>query len=100
MDDVQRFYILLVPRPPEFAQPQDASTTKDQDEGEMTLLSSGADAVPAPETTNEKKKPFRLLTVGKKTLPDPEAGGGKGHGRKASLVHRRGFLEDCRIAMV
>lgn len=83
MDDVQRFYILLVPRPPEFAQSQGGSTTKDQDdEEEMTVLSSGADAVPAPETTNEKRKRFRLLAVGKKTLPDPEAGGGKGRGRK------------------
>lgn len=80
-DDVQRFYILLVPRPPEFSQGGGGKTNADE-EGEMTVLSEGADAVPAPETTNEKKKRFRLLTVGKKSLPDPEAGGGKGRGRK------------------
>ena len=82
INDVQRFYILLVPRPPEFSQPPESADTKPGDEGEMTVLSAGADAVPAPETTNETKKRFRLLQVGKKALPDPEAGGGKGRGRK------------------
>lgn len=48
----------------------------------MNVLTAGADVVPAPETTSEKKKRFRLLTVGKKSLPDPEAGGGKGQGKK------------------
>lgn len=85
LDDVQRFHILLVPRPPEFAQPLEPEDKKSEDleEGEMTVLSPGADAVPAPETTNTSKKPFRLIAVGKKSLPDPEAGGGgKGGGRK------------------
>lgn len=52
----------------------------------MNVISEGADAVPAPPKTGEKKKPFRLVAVGKKSLPDPEAGGsGKGGGRKATF---------------
>lgn len=52
----------------------------------MNLVSEGADAVPAPSTTNEKNKHFRLIAVGKKQLPDPDAGGGgKGGGRKATF---------------
>lgn len=48
----------------------------------MSLLSHGADAVPAAEPTDQNKKRFRLLVVGKKSLPDPEATGeGKGSGR-------------------
>lgn len=85
LDDVQRFQILLVPRPPEFAQPPENQNEKTEvtEEGELKLLSPGADAVPAAETTNVSKKPFRLIAVGKKCLPDPEAGGGgKGGGRK------------------
>ncbi|KAI0803202.1 hypothetical protein BC629DRAFT_109147 [Irpex lacteus] len=87
IDDVQRFHILLVPRPPEFST-QDASDSKqghkevDEDQ-EMTVIQEGADAVPAPPVTGVKKKPFRLIAVGKKSLPDPDAGGGgKGGGRK------------------
>ena len=88
MDDVQRFHILLVPRPPEFTTSSGSPNTHVNagDEGEMRLVSEGADAVPAPPTTNEKKKHFRLISVGKKQLPDPEAGGGgKGGGRKATF---------------
>lgn len=50
----------------------------------MNLISRGADAVPAAETTGETKH-FRLISVGKKTLPDPEDGGGKGKGKKATF---------------
>lgn len=84
MDDVQRFHILLIPRPPEFSIDTEAKTSGDEEE--MNIISEGADAVPAPPTTGEKKKPFRLIAVGKKSLPDPEAGGGaKGGGRKATF---------------
>ncbi|KAK7680583.1 hypothetical protein QCA50_016365 [Cerrena zonata] len=90
LDDVQRFHILLVPRPPEFASdpgatddPSDHSKVEEDDEKQMNILAPGADAVPAPESTNVKKKPFRLVAVGKKSLPDPDSGGGgKGGGRK------------------
>jgi hypothetical protein len=92
VDDVQRFHILLVPRPPEFSASSGASQTSanadlNEDEGEMNLIQEGADAVPAPPTTHEKKKKhFRLIAVGKKQLPDPEAGGGgKGGGRRATF---------------
>ncbi len=79
MDDVQRFHILLVPRPPEFSVGSDQKDAQPDEDGEMKLISSGSDVIPAPESTNEKKKPFRLLAIGKKQLPDPEASGG---GRK------------------
>lgn len=85
VDDVQRFHILLVPRPPEFSTSSASKTTNADDEGDMNLLSAGADAVPAAETTGETKKHFRLISVGKKTLPDPEEGGGRGKGRKATF---------------
>ena len=82
-DDVQRFYILLVPRPPVFAEsPPEGNDMEKKEEPDMTLLSAGADAVPASESTNASKKPFRLITVGKKSLPDPEATGGGRGGRK------------------
>ena len=75
-DDVQRFYILLVPRPPVFAEsPPEGNDMEKKEEPDMTLLSAGADAVPASESTNASKKPFRLIAVGKKSLPDPEAAG-------------------------
>lgn len=87
--------MLLVPRPPEFSASSsaggstNANTSGDAtaDEGEMTLVQEGADAVPAQATTDEKKKHFRLVAIGKKQLPDPEAGGGggKGGGKKATF---------------
>ncbi|KAI8990587.1 hypothetical protein BD414DRAFT_484111 [Trametes punicea] len=85
LDDVQRFYMLLVPRPPQFAAPPESSTQADGDDEnqEMNLIESGADAVPAAEPKGQTKKRFRLLVIGKKGLPDPDAGGGgKGGGRK------------------
>ncbi|KAI0828932.1 hypothetical protein BC628DRAFT_1417315 [Trametes gibbosa] len=87
LDEVQRFYMLLVQRPPQFAAP-DSKTGPiprgDDDEGrEMNLIESGADAVPALEPRDQSHKRFRLLVLGKKGLPNPEAGGGgKGGGRK------------------
>ncbi|KAL6304868.1 hypothetical protein BKA93DRAFT_825472 [Sparassis latifolia] len=84
LDDVQRFYMLLIPRPPEFStapnEPSHASGEEAEDQ-EMNLLEPGADVVPAAEPTDQPKKNFRLLVIGKKSLPDPEVGGGKGGGR-------------------
>ncbi|CCM03632.1 uncharacterized protein FIBRA_05776 [Fibroporia radiculosa] len=79
-DDVQRFYMLLVPRPPEFstaAGQHAAGDSTDGDGGEMALVSEGADAVPAAEPTDQKHKNFRLIVLGKKGLPDPEKGRGR-----------------------
>ena len=38
----------------------------------MDVLAPGADAVPAPVTQSTTKQHYRLITVGKKKLPDPE----------------------------
>ena len=82
IDDVRNLHMLLVPRPPEFLSCSEDSAgglstdpTKTE-EAEMTLLSRGADAVPAaPVTRNTSKQHYRLITVGKKKLPDPAAKG-------------------------
>jgi hypothetical protein len=82
IDEVRNLHMLLIPRPPEFL-----STSEDNGAGsntdptktevaEMTLLSRGADAVPAaPVTRNTSKQHYRLITIGKKKLPDPAAKG-------------------------
>lgn len=85
IDDVQRFHILFIPRPPEFSVgPAPSAEDAKTEESEIILLSNGADAVPAPEPKNTKTKQFRFVSLGKKSLPDPEAdgGGGGGGGRK------------------
>ena len=61
MDDVSRFQMLLVPRPP----------------------ASELSAAPA-EAIRTAKKHYRLISIGKKSLPDPNQGG-SGHGRKATF---------------
>ncbi|RDX51857.1 hypothetical protein OH76DRAFT_1470623 [Lentinus brumalis] len=79
LDDVQKFYMLLVPRPPQFASSSGTSANQaDEEDQEMKLIEAGADAVPAAEPTGSSKKHFRLLILGKKALPDPDA---KGSGR-------------------
>lgn len=90
VDDVQRFHMLLVPRPPAFSAsassvPNASADANTDAEGEMNLVGEGADAVPAPPTAGETKKPFRLVSIGKKQLPDPDAGGGGGGRRKATF---------------
>ncbi|KAI0066434.1 hypothetical protein BV25DRAFT_1796388 [Artomyces pyxidatus] len=84
IDDVSRFHMLLVPRPPELSTyGQDETGTQQQDEDtEMKVLGSGADAVPAKETRDTAKKHYRLISIGKKQLPEPAHGGGHGGGRK------------------
>ncbi|KAH8099251.1 hypothetical protein BXZ70DRAFT_287370 [Cristinia sonorae] len=84
LGDVQRFHMLLVPRPPDFSVHSESDATqRAEDSDEMTLISEGADAIPAPPTRDIAQKPFRLIAIGKKSLPDPDAGGGgKGGGRK------------------
>ncbi|KAF9465357.1 hypothetical protein BDZ94DRAFT_1320413 [Collybia nuda] len=88
LDDVKNFHMLLVPRPPDFSVHDGGAVNKSGDNNDedtdMTVLTSGADAVPAPEALDESKKHYRLITVGKKHLPDPEQGG-KGKGRKETF---------------
>ncbi|KAI0073938.1 hypothetical protein K474DRAFT_1602416 [Panus rudis PR-1116 ss-1] len=85
IDNVQRFYMLLVPRPPAFSTETAPADIKAEDDNadEMKLLQPGVDAVPAPAPVGQSKLPFRLITIGKKSLPNPEAGGGgRGGSRK------------------
>lgn len=87
IDDVKNFHMLLVPRPPEFSVHNEGTSqaNKSGDEDtDMTILSAGADAVPASEVLDDSKKHYRLLTIGKKHLPDPEQGG-SGKGRKETF---------------
>jgi len=81
IDDIRNFHILLVPRPPEFAKSFELSPNSKKKEDPENLeqagkkiLEPGADAVPAPDNSTSSKKIYRLITVGKKKLPDP-----KGH---------------------
>ncbi|KAL0579935.1 hypothetical protein V5O48_002106 [Marasmius crinis-equi] len=81
LDDVKNFHMVLIPRPPEFATPDDSkheSGVKEEDE--MRLVSPGADAVPASAPISQHKK-YRLVTIGKKKLPEASSGG-SGRGRK------------------
>ncbi|TFK27620.1 hypothetical protein FA15DRAFT_666291 [Coprinopsis marcescibilis] len=80
IDEVKNFHILLIPRPPIYegdTQNKDAKKAEPSitEEVEMKVLSPGADADPAPVTRRTTKQHYRLLTVGKKKLPDPH-----GHG--------------------
>jgi hypothetical protein len=75
IDDVRNLMMLLVPGPPEFsvhgrseAQSEDASGAD-----EMNLVAQGADAAPAAASTKDKKH-YRLIIIGKKSLPGPEHG--------------------------
>ncbi|KAF8957285.1 hypothetical protein BDZ97DRAFT_1670316 [Flammula alnicola] len=89
IEDIKNFYMLLVPRPPEFSVFQSSAQigtekpdpTKSE-ESEMKVLARGADAIPAPDIGHSKKKHYRLITVGKKKLPDPESPGRGGSRRK------------------
>ncbi|KAF9478230.1 hypothetical protein BDN70DRAFT_880182 [Pholiota conissans] len=90
IEDVQHFHMLLIPRPPDFLvsdSPVETSEKKEddvkaEDAENMKVLAPGADAVPAPEPTKFKKKFYRLITVGKKRLPDPDSPGTGGSKRK------------------
>ncbi|KAG6876797.1 hypothetical protein C0993_000383 [Termitomyces sp. T159_Od127] len=88
LDDVRNTHMLLVPRPPRFSVHDASKSTDetagsakqenaDEDEPEMQVLAEGADAVPAPASTAPGSPPkhFRIVTIGKKHLPDPEVGG-------------------------
>ncbi|ESK90079.1 hypothetical protein Moror_7857 [Moniliophthora roreri MCA 2997] len=91
LDDVKNFHMLLVPRPPEFASSgrstfgNDSKAKEEENpEADLAVLEPGADAIPSEEPTNTSRKRFRLVTIGKKKLPDPERGGA-GKGRKETF---------------
>lgn len=91
IDDIRNFHMLLIPRPPQFAvAPSDtvkdvAEAEADVLDGEMTLLQPGADAVPASDEGASTKKHYRLITLGKKKLPDSESSASGGGHRKQTF---------------
>jgi hypothetical protein len=75
IDDVRNLMMLLVPSPPGFSV-HDGNEARSKDVSgadEMNLVAQGADAAPAPASTGDKKH-FRLIIIGKKSLPSPEHG--------------------------
>ena len=71
-EHVKNFHMLLVPRLPKLSvHDEPASATRVE---EMAMLAEGADAVPAPGTLDQPQKRYRLLTIGKKRLPEAEGG--------------------------
>ena len=86
IDDVKNFHMLLVPGPPDFAASSSSNAEKvdpsKRDEVEMKVLAPGSDAVPAPDKEYSTKKHFRLITIGKKRLPDPQSPGANESRRK------------------
>jgi hypothetical protein len=86
INEVKNFQMLLIPKPPAYAvdgssDAGGAQTKSDPsmtEEAEMKVLQPGADAVPARVTRRTTKQHYRLLSIGKKRLPDPEEPSGKG----------------------
>ncbi|KAF7768341.1 hypothetical protein Agabi119p4_7584 [Agaricus bisporus var. burnettii] len=88
LDEVRNFHMLLIPRPPEFmtaAETAQGSTgikgkadPEKEEEAEMKVLEPGADAVPSSAPLEQAKQKYRLITIGKKRLPDPEKIGARG----------------------
>ncbi|KAF7289169.1 hypothetical protein MIND_01378000 [Mycena indigotica] len=80
VDDVKNVHMLLVPRPPKFSVTTTKSTkrTKAVVVDEMDVLERGEDAVPAPQDSGPKAKHYRLITLGKKALPDPDGNARRG----------------------
>ncbi|KAJ7654352.1 hypothetical protein B0H17DRAFT_1099836 [Mycena rosella] len=83
LDDVKNLHMLLVPRPPKFGVAEDTRIASADDSKDMDVLPQGADAVPASAPLYASEKHYRLITIGKKTLPDP--GKSRRGGRKESF---------------
>ncbi|KAJ3571529.1 hypothetical protein NP233_g3703 [Leucocoprinus birnbaumii] len=113
LEDVRNFHMLLIPRAPEFASAaekaekstglKDKADPEAAEEAEMKVLESGADAIPAKAPVDQSKEKYRLITIGKKHLPDPEKIGARGGSRKEifwSTVTAIGEnLEDLRSGL-
>jgi hypothetical protein len=61
------------------------SDPSEKEEAEMKVLAPGADVIPAKDNSHSTKKHFRLITVGKKRLPDPQNPGAEGTRRKETF---------------
>jgi hypothetical protein len=92
IDDVRNLQMLLIPRPPKYLvqseseKPAEGEKKEPDENAEMEVVAPGADAVPAPAAVGDAEQHYRLFVVGKKRLPDSEAGGGgKGKGRKQTF---------------
>ncbi|KAJ7189068.1 hypothetical protein C8R46DRAFT_879053 [Mycena filopes] len=77
LDDVKNLHMLLVPGPPKFSVDAPTDDRKLGEDSEMEVLARGADAVPAAAELDSSGKHYRLVTLGKKTLPDPDTRGGR-----------------------
>ncbi|KAJ7478684.1 hypothetical protein B0H11DRAFT_1808969 [Mycena galericulata] len=82
LDDVKNLHMLLVPRRPKFSTADDTPMSAAEESKDMEILKQGADAVPAAAPLDSPEQHYRLVTIGKKTLPDPDARRG---GRKESF---------------
>jgi hypothetical protein len=92
LEEVRNLHMLLIPRPPEFmtaAETAQGSTSirgkadpEMAEAAEMKVLEPGADAIPAPAPLDESNQKYRLVTIGKKHLPDPEKIGARGGRQK------------------
>lgn len=82
IDEIARFHMLLVPRPPEFATYAEDGNRQSEPDEDMKVLERGSDAIPAHTTRNSTEKHYRLVSIGKKRLPDPS---GPASGRKETF---------------
>ncbi|KNZ82034.1 hypothetical protein J132_08379, partial [Termitomyces sp. J132] len=99
-NEVRNTYMFFVPQPSKFSVDKNnknkSEPTKngnsndigDSDNTETQILSAGTDAVPGTETLYSSKKYFRLMTIGKKPLPDPEIGG-----HSKGVKHPEGIMQ-------
>jgi len=62
--------MLLVPRPPEFATYAAVGNEKGKSGEDIKVIGGGSDAIPAHTTQDTTDKYYRLLSIGKKRLPD------------------------------
>jgi len=70
IDEIARFHMLLVPRPPEFATYAAVGNEMGKSGEDTKVLGWGSDAIPAHTTQDTTDKYYRLLSIGKKRLPD------------------------------
>ncbi|KAJ7730084.1 hypothetical protein DFH07DRAFT_849355 [Mycena maculata] len=86
LDDVKNLHMLLVPRPPRFSAADETRMSAAGDSQDMQVLQQGEDAVPAPAPLDSPEQHYRLITIGKKTLPDPDVHRGRKESFWATVV--------------
>jgi hypothetical protein len=86
IDDIKNFHMLLVRRPPDSASNSSSTAEKvdpsKREEAVMEVLAPTADAVPVLDNEYSIQQHFRLITIGKKRLPDPQNPGAPGTRKK------------------